>query len=146
MASSRRSSCGRRCCATRKAAIHVIPNGAISTLANRSKDFSYYVINLPVAYGENIEAVAALLREIAANVQQEDRFKPFILAPLEIGGVDSFDENGVRLKMRIKTAPQKQWEVGRELRRRITEAMAERGIHMFSAQRTVAVPPPPPRQ
>ena len=127
-------------------AIHVIPNGAIATLANRSKDFSYYVINLPVAYGENIEAVAALLREIAANVQQEDRFKPFILAPLEIGGVDSFDENGVRLKMRIKTAPQKQWEVGRELRRRITEAMAERGIHMFSAQRTVAVPPPPPRQ
>jgi moderate conductance mechanosensitive channel len=127
-------------------AIHVVPNGAIATLANRSKDFSYYVINLPVAYGENIEAVAALLREIAADLQQQDRFKPFILAPLEIGGVDSFDENGVKLKLRIKTAPQKQWEVGRELRRRVTEAMAERGIHMFSAQRTVVVPPPTPRQ
>ena len=38
-------------------AVHVIPNGAITTLANRSKDFSYYVISLPVAYGENIEAV-----------------------------------------------------------------------------------------
>ncbi len=67
---------------------------------------------------------------------QEDRYKPFVLAPLEVIGIDSFDEGGVRLKMRIKTAPQKQWDLGRELRRRIMRALSERGIQMFSAQRT----------
>jgi moderate conductance mechanosensitive channel len=126
--------------------VHVIPNGAITTLANRSKEFSYYVINLPVAYGENIDEVTALVKTIAGDLQQEDRYKPFILAPLEVAGVDVFDANGVKLKMRIKTAPQKQWDIGRELRRRIAEAMEERGIPMFSAQRTTVVPPPAPRQ
>ncbi len=125
--------------------VHVIPNGAIATLANRSKDFSYYVINLPVAYGENVDAVAALVRQIADGLQAEDRYKPFILAPIEINGVDSFDESGIRLKVRIKTAPLKQWDVGRELRRRILEAFEDRDIRMWSPKQTLAVSTPPER-
>lgn len=120
--------------------VHVIPNGAINTLANRSKDFSYYVISLSLAYGEDPDAVIDLVREIAAGLQREDRYMPFILAPLEVIGVDGFDETGVRLKMRIKTAPLKQWEVGRELRRRILRAFRERGIQMWSPQRMVTIP------
>lgn len=126
--------------------VHVIPNGAITTLANRSKDFSYYVINLPLGYSADPDAVAALVRDIAGGMQQEDRYKPFMLAPLEVIGVDSFDESGVRLKVRIKTAPLKQWEVGRELRRRILKALKERGIDMWSPHRTVALSPPRPAQ
>jgi small conductance mechanosensitive channel len=122
--------------------VHVVPNGAITTLANRSKDFSFYVINLPLAVGEDPDAVTALLREIGADLEREDRYKPFILAPIEILGIDAFDETGLRLKLRIKTAPQKQWEVGRELRRRIVRALQERGIQMWSPQRTLAVTPP----
>ena len=122
--------------------VHVVPNGAINTLANRSKDFSYYVINLPLAAGVDVDDVTALLRAIGEEMQREDRYKPFILAPIEVLGVDSFDENALRLKLRIKTAPLKQWEVGRELRRRIAKALYERGVHMWSPQRTLAVPPP----
>lgn len=111
--------------------VYVFPNGSITTLANRSKDFSYYVLNLPLAYGENIDGSLALLRQIADTLCQEDRYKPFILAPLEVIGVDGFDENAVRVKFRIKTAPLKQWEVGRELRRRIANTFQERDIYMW---------------
>jgi small conductance mechanosensitive channel len=124
--------------------VHVVPNGAITTLANRSKDYSYYVISLPLAYGEDTDAVGALIKTLADEMRNEDAYKPFILAPLEVIGIDSFDENGVKLKLRIKTAAQKQWEIGRELRRRIAHELSTRGIHMFSAQRTTVVPPPPP--
>jgi small conductance mechanosensitive channel len=124
--------------------VHVVPNGAITTLANRSKDYSYYVISLPLAYGEDTDAVGALIKKLADEMRNEDAYKPFILAPLEVIGIDSFDENGVKLKLRIKTAAQKQWEIGRELRRRIAHELSTRGIHMFSAQRTTVVPPPPP--
>jgi small-conductance mechanosensitive channel len=123
-------------------AIHVIPNGSISSLANRSKDFSYYVINLPLAFGEDTDMIGRLIKNIADELIEEDRYKPFVLAPLEVIGIDSFDEGGVRLKMRIKTAPQKQWDLGRELRRRIMRALSERGIQMFSAQRQISLPPP----
>jgi small conductance mechanosensitive channel len=123
--------------------VHVIPNGAVTTLANRSMNFSYYVVNLPLAYGEDTDRAAELLRAVADGMLRDDAFKPFILQPLEVIGVDAFEETAVRLKVRIKTAALKQWFIGREFRRRVNKALQEEGIHMWSPQRTVAVSIPP---
>jgi moderate conductance mechanosensitive channel len=120
--------------------VHVIPNGAITTLANRSLHFSYYVVNLPLAYGEDTDEATALLKAIADGMQLEEAYQQFMLEPLEVIGVDAFEEHAVRVKVRIKTAPQKQWFVGREFRRRINKALQERGIEMWSPQRTVSIP------
>jgi small conductance mechanosensitive channel len=120
--------------------VHVIPNGAINTLANKSLNFSYYLVNLPLAYGEDTDEATALLKKIADGMQGEDAYRPFMLEPLEVIGVDAFEEHAVRLKVRIKTAPLKQWFVGREFRRRIHKALQERGIEMWSAQRTINIP------
>jgi len=119
--------------------VHVIPNGAITTLANRSLHFSYYVVNLPLAYGEDTDTATALLKEIADGMQREDEYRPFMLEPMEVIGVDAFEEHAVRLKVRIKTAPLKQWLVGREFRRRINKTLRERGIEMWSSQRTITL-------
>ena len=119
--------------------VHVVPNGAINTLANRSMNFSYYVINLPLAFGEDPDRATAIVKQVAAGLQQDDAYKPFILEPLEVIGVDDFDHSSVRVKVRIKTAPLKQWFVGRELRRRVYKAFREQGVEMFAPQRTLAV-------
>jgi moderate conductance mechanosensitive channel len=120
-------------------ALHIVPNGAIATMANRSRDFSNYVMILPVAYGEDIDGVSDVVREVAAAVQADDRYKPFILAPVEILGIDSFDPTAMRLKVKIKCAPQKQGEVGREFRWRLVHALKNRGVAMWSPQRTVTI-------
>jgi small conductance mechanosensitive channel len=117
--------------------VHVFPNGAINTLANRSKEFSFYVIDLGIAYEEDPERVTQVLREVGAGLQADDRYGPLILAPLEIMGVDAFGDSSVTLKMRIKTVALKQWEVGRELRRRILRAFREHGIDIPFPQRVV---------
>jgi small conductance mechanosensitive channel len=122
--------------------VHVIPNGAINTLANKSLNFSYYVVNLPLAYGEDTDAATAVLKEIADGMLREDEYQPFMLDALEVIGVDAFEEHAVRLKVRIKTAPLKQWFVGREFRRRINKALQARGIEMWTPQRTITLPPP----
>jgi moderate conductance mechanosensitive channel len=111
-------------------AVHVFPNGAITTLANRSKDFSYYVVSLPLPYNEDPDRVAEILRAVGKEMQEDARFGPFVLEPIEIMGVDSFDEWAMRLKFRIKTVPLKQWEVGRELRRRLRKALDAAGVHV----------------
>jgi moderate conductance mechanosensitive channel len=108
-------------------------------MANRSRDFSNYVMILPVAYGEDIDGVSDVVREVAAAVQADDRYKPFILAPVEILGIDSFDPTAMRLKVKIKCAPQKQGEVGREFRWRLVHALKNRGVAMWSPQRTVTI-------
>ena len=110
--------------------VHVFPNGAISTLANKSKDFSYYVIDLPISYREDTDRITDILRDVGAGLQGDAAYGPFILAPLEIQGVDAFAEWWLVMKMRIKTMPQKQWEVGRELRKRIKNALDAHGIEM----------------
>lgn len=119
--------------------VHVFPNGAINTLANRSMHFSYYVVNLPLAYGEDTDRATALMKQIADEIWKDDAYRPFMLEPLEVIGVDAFEESAVRVKVRIKTAALKQWFVGREFRRRLNKAFQTAGIQMWSPQRTFAV-------
>lgn len=110
--------------------VHVFPNGGITTLANLTKDFSYYVLDAGVAYKEDTDRVAEVLTKVSRDLMEDPRFKPSILAPLEILGVDAFEDSQVTIRTRIKTLPQKQWEVGRELRRRVKKAFDAEGIEI----------------
>jgi moderate conductance mechanosensitive channel len=122
--------------------VHVFPNGAITTLANRSKDFSYYVVDLAVSYFDDTDAVTAVLREVGEALQADPVFGPSILEPIEILGVDSFEDWSVRMKARIRTAPSKQWFVGRELRRRIIKAFEQHGFSIPFPVPATAAPRP----
>ena len=108
--------------------VHVFPNGEVKTLANKSKDFAYYVITFGIGYDEDPERVMAAMRDAAASIEADAAFKPHILAPLEIYGIDAFQDSQVVLKARIKTVPLKQWLIGRDLRKRMAKVFAERGI------------------
>jgi small conductance mechanosensitive channel len=119
--------------------VHVFPNGEVKTIANKSKDYAYYVLDVSVDYGADVDRVANVLREAASTMMDDPSFRPHILEPIEIVGVDAFGTTGLVLKARIKTAPLKQWDVGRELRKRVARLFAERGITMPSPQMNVRV-------
>ena len=120
-------------------ALHVFPNGSINTLANRSKDFSYYVITLAVPYNEPPDRLIQLLEDVGDDLHKDPRFSPFILAPIEVFGVDGFGDWAMQIKLRIKTVPLKQWEIGRELRKRIRVAFDKAGVHVpFPAINAIA--------
>jgi small-conductance mechanosensitive channel len=121
--------------------VHVFPNGEIKTLANRTKDFSYYVIDLGVEYDADVDQVIALVRATGSQLQADPAYGPFILEPVEVLGVDDFKDSVVTLKMRIKTVPLKQWDVGRELRRRIKIVFDREGIRIPSRQIEVRMSP-----
>ncbi len=110
--------------------VHVFPNGSVETLSNRTKDYSYYVVDVGVAYKEDTDAVVGVLREVGADLAADPIFPDAILEPLEVLGVDAFEDSQVTIKIRIKTVPLKQWEVGRELRRRIKKAFDVKGIEI----------------
>jgi small conductance mechanosensitive channel len=110
--------------------VHIVPNGEVKTLSNMSKDFSYYVITIGLGFDDDVEPAADAMADVAAGMMEDPEYKPFILAPLEILGVDSFEGGHQMIKARIKTVPLKQWFVGRELRKRIARAFNERAIHL----------------
>jgi moderate conductance mechanosensitive channel len=108
--------------------VHVFPNGEVKTLANASKDFSYAVIQINVPFDEDVDRAATAMREAAATLLDDPAFKPHILEPLDVYGVDGWEPGTLIIKARIKTVPLKQWVVGRELRKRIAKVFTERGI------------------
>jgi small conductance mechanosensitive channel len=126
-------------------AVHVIPNGEIKTLSNKTKDFSYYVVSLGVDYGEDTDRVVAAVQKAGEELARDPAFGPSILAPLEIMGVDDFKDSAVTMMFRIKTVPLKQWEVGRELRRRIKRQFDAEGIRIPSPQLDVHLKREAPR-
>ena len=110
--------------------VHVFRNGSINTLSNMTKGFSYYVVDLGVAYKEDTDRVCRVVREVVAEMQTEETYASLILEPVDILGVDAFGKSEVVIKLRIKTLPIKQWEVGREFRRRIKYRFDQEGIEI----------------
>jgi small-conductance mechanosensitive channel len=108
--------------------VHIIPAGTITRLSNKSRDFAYAVLNVVVGYEEDPDRVMALLREVGAALQQDPAWQPHVLAPMEVVGVDSIADWQVTITLRMKTVALKQWDVGRELRKRIRAALQANGI------------------
>ncbi len=119
--------------------VHIFPNGAITSLSNRTRQFSFYLFNIGVAYKEDTDHVTKVLEELAGEMMQEEPFKSVILEPLQVLGVDQFADSAVMIKARIKTAPIKQWMVGREMNRRIKKKFDELGIEIPFPHRSIYV-------
>jgi small-conductance mechanosensitive channel len=110
--------------------VYTISNGDIRTLANRSKEFAYYVISLPVDFDDDSDEVAEIARAAGAELRQDPVFGPAVLEPLEVFGMEDVTATQVTIRFRIKTMPGRQWEVGRELRRRIKRGLKAKGIKL----------------
>ncbi|MFQ5960717.1 MAG: mechanosensitive ion channel family protein [Candidatus Methylomirabilales bacterium] len=110
--------------------VHVFPNGTINTLSNMTKGWSGYVIDMGVAYKEDTDHVADVMRRVAEELRQDPELGRMILEPIEIFGVDDFADSAVVIKARLKTHPIQQWNVGREYRRRLKKAFDAEGIEI----------------
>lgn len=109
-------------------AVHVIANGSIATLANLTREYSYYVFEMVIAHGSDADRALAIVEQTGGELAHEEPYRSLILAPIEVMGVDRLGERGVTLKARIKTLPSKQAVVGRELNRRIKSRLDAGGI------------------
>jgi small conductance mechanosensitive channel len=110
--------------------VHTIPNGEIKVVSNFSKEWSRSVLDLGISYRDDIDQIVDLLIQIGKEMKSEEPYKSAILEPLQVLGVEKFDESQMVIRMMVKTAPLKQWDVGRELRRRIKIRFDEKGIQL----------------
>lgn len=124
--------------------VHTVPFSAVTSISNMTKDFSFYVFNVTVAYNEDVDRVIQVLEQIGREIRADPRFTPLILAPLEIFGVDAFQDSAVLIKARIKTRPIQQWNVGRAFNGLMKKRFAEAGIEIPFPQRTLHFATPLP--
>ncbi len=110
--------------------VHVVPNGTIETLSNLTKSFSKAVLDIGVAYKEDVDRVIAVMDDEARRMQHDEAWAQVILETPEVLGVQEFGDSAVLIRIAFKTLPLKQWEVGREFRRRIKNRFDAEGIEI----------------
>ncbi len=117
--------------------LHTIPFSGVDTVTNMTKDYSYYLMDIRIAYRESTDEVSQIIKDVGAALQDDPEYGPSILEPVEVLGVDGFKDSAVLIKARIKTRPIMQWWVGREYNRRLKMRFDERGIEIPFPHTTV---------
>lgn len=108
--------------------VHIIPNGEVKAVTNMSYEWSRAVVDISISYYENVEKAISILEEVGNSLYEDKNFKKIILEKPSVTGINEFADGQVKLQMLVKTLPLKQWEVGRELRKRIKAAFDKEGI------------------
>lgn len=117
--------------------VHTIPNGEIKQVANLTKDWSRALLHVGVAYGEDVDRVIATLEEIGRELWEDPEWRELLLEEPVVPGVERFDESAVVVRIMTKTLPLKQWDVMREMRRRIKNRFDEEEIEIPFPHRTL---------
>lgn len=116
-----------------------IPNGAIERVGNMSQQWARALLDVEVAYGTDLDAAQAVIKEVADALWQDRAWRGKILEEPEVWGVERMGPEAIALRLVVKTRPAAQFPVMRELRRRISDAFLDRDIAMPFAPRTVWV-------
>ena len=113
-------------------AVHVFPNGTVTALANLSKQFAVAIVDMRVAYTENLDRVYGTIREVGESMRHDPAWSTLTLAPIEIAGVESIADGFATIRTRFRTQPLSQGKVANELRRRLMTTFAGRGIKPYA--------------
>ncbi|WP_287128683.1 mechanosensitive ion channel family protein [Candidatus Cyanaurora vandensis] len=108
--------------------VHIIPNGSISRVTVLTREWSRALLDIRVGYQHDLSQIEQLLQQVGQSLRNEDPWRNLTLEDLQVLGVEDLAENAVIIRVMMKTLPGKQWEVMRELRRRIKQALTDENI------------------
>jgi small conductance mechanosensitive channel len=117
--------------------VHTIPFSEITTVKNWAKEFGYAMLEVGVAYREDVDEVMEVLRQIGAELEADPQVGQFMLEPIDVWGVDAFADSAVIIKARIKTKALKQHYVRRQFNRLMKRRFDELGIEIPFPHQTV---------
>ncbi len=123
-----------------------VRNGEILAVGNMSQNWARTVLDIPVAFSEDLSRVRTILRDVSHEVYADPYYRAEILEEPEVWGIERWDPDGVVVRIVVKTAPQQQWSVARELRERIKDRFDLEGVEIPLPQRMVWHRNVPPKQ
>jgi small conductance mechanosensitive channel len=114
-----------------------VPNGVIQRVGNKSQQWARAVLDIEVAYDTDIQHAAAVIKQVADSVWQDELEFATVLEEPEIWGIEAFGASSIAIRLVVKVEPGEQWATAREIRKRIKTAFDAEGIEIPFPQRTV---------
>jgi len=122
-------------------ALVTIPNGEITKVANLSRDWGQLFLDAVVASDQPLDEALNALEAVAAEFRADPSWSPMLVDGPRVLGVESLASNGTTVRLQVRTAPTRQDDVARELRRRMQIELAGRGIQLGGVQRMQLLAP-----
>jgi len=108
--------------------VHFVPNSVISVVTNRTRSYAFSVIDISVAYKENITHVNEVLKQVALEMRADPELADKILDHLEIAGVEKFADSSIIIRSRMKVVAIYQGFIRREFQARVKVAFEGENI------------------
>jgi small-conductance mechanosensitive channel len=117
--------------------VHIVPNGQITKVSNLTRGWARAVLDVAVAHTEDPDRAMVVLREVGEELYDDPEWKPLLVEPVQVPGIENLTDTAVTIRVMAKTLPLKQWDVARELRRRIKLRFDRDGIDIPHATQTM---------
>jgi len=117
--------------------VHTVPFSDVGTVLNYTKDYSYVVLNIGIAYREDVDEVMKVIEDLGQEMAEDQTLSSNIITPLEVQGLQSLDDSAVVIRARIKVKAGTQWGMKREFNRRMKKRFDELGIEIPFPQRAL---------
>lgn len=117
--------------------LHYVPNGLILEVGNRTELWASAILDIGVAYGEDVDRVIAVLEDELTAASNEEELRELFVEPPNVQGVQELGESAVIVRSAVKVNAANRWPLQRELLRRIKNRFDREGIEIPFPQRTV---------
>jgi len=119
--------------------VHIVPNSSIQIVSNTTRDWSQLALRVVVAYGEPSDTIVKLLTAVGEEVRHDPAFSDDVVSDIQVPGIDRVGNGEAEYLMLIKTRPNRQWAVSRELRRRIKDCFEKNDVRTAGPGRVYVV-------
>ncbi|OIP98962.1 hypothetical protein AUK40_01005 [Candidatus Wirthbacteria bacterium CG2_30_54_11] len=109
-------------------AVHIIPNGQITVVTNKTKQWAQVVLDTPIALSEDIDQAMQVIQKVGEDLMTNKLFQSALLSPPKMLGVHEVSKTQVTIRSLVKTLPEKRWSVERVMRKKIKQAFDKAGI------------------
>ena len=105
-----------------------VRNGEILRVANRSQGWTLAIVDIPIAYNENLDRVREIVERVALDMDEDPDYDDLLLGRPAFAGVESMSGEAMVIRITAKAAPEKQVNVARTIRERMKVALDRAGI------------------
>ena len=119
--------------------VHTVPNSEIKIVSNMTRDWSQVALRVTVAYSEPSDRIVNLLKKVGEDLRNDPGFANDIVSDVEVPGIDRLGSGEAEYLVLVKTRPNKQYAVSRELRRRIKESFHDQKVQAGAPGRVYVV-------
>jgi small conductance mechanosensitive channel len=105
-----------------------VRNGEITRIANKSQGWSTAIVDLPVAYTENVERVTDIIGGVVDAMYDDPQWSDVMLEKPTVAGVEQITGTTLTIRVIAKTGPNQQWGLQRAIRERVKDAFDAAGV------------------